>query len=56
MCSFLPLVAGWVCGLGISFSPDFLVLFITGPGHGVPGIIANAYLEGTYSEVYPNIS
>ncbi|MCC6139736.1 MAG: phosphoketolase family protein [Nitrospira sp.] len=29
---------------------------ITGPGHGGPGIVANAYLEGTYSEVYPNIS
>ncbi len=31
-------------------------LFITGPGHGGPGIVANAYLEGTYSEVYPAIS
>ncbi|MEQ1626927.1 MAG: phosphoketolase family protein, partial [Nitrospira sp.] len=29
---------------------------ITGPGHGGPGLVANAYLEGTYSEVYPNIS
>ena len=28
----------------------------TGPGHGGPGLVANAYLEGTYSEVYPNIS
>ena len=27
-----------------------------GPGHGGPGLVANAYLEGTYSEVYPNIS
>ena len=31
-------------------------IFVTGPGHGGPGIVANAYLEGTYSEVYPNIS
>src|SRR5450759_1827208 len=29
---------------------------ITGPGHGAPGIVANTYLEGTYSELYPNIS
>src|SRR5436189_72716 len=32
------------------------VLYVTGPGHGGPGLVANAYLEGTYSEVYPNIS
>src|SRR5262249_17986516 len=32
------------------------VLFITGPGHGAPGIVANTYLEGTYSEVYPLVS
>lgn len=32
------------------------MLYITGPGHGGPGLVANAYLEGTYSEVYPNIS
>jgi xylulose-5-phosphate/fructose-6-phosphate phosphoketolase len=31
-------------------------IYITGPGHGGPGIVANAYLEGTYSEVYPSIS
>jgi len=35
---------------------DLNVLYITGPGHGGPGIVANAYLEGTYSEVYPDIS
>src|SRR5438128_10315809 len=35
---------------------DLNVLYVTGPGHGGPGIVANAYLEGTYSEVYPNIS
>jgi xylulose-5-phosphate/fructose-6-phosphate phosphoketolase len=31
-------------------------LYITGPGHGGPGLVANTYLEGTYSEVYPDIS
>ncbi len=31
------------------------VLYITGPGHGGPALVANTYLEGTYSEVYPNI-
>jgi xylulose-5-phosphate/fructose-6-phosphate phosphoketolase len=32
------------------------VLYVTGPGHGGPGLVANIYLEGTYSEVYPNVS
>jgi xylulose-5-phosphate/fructose-6-phosphate phosphoketolase len=32
------------------------MIYITGPGHGGPGIVANTYLEGTYSEIYPNIS
>src|SRR6186997_3404802 len=31
-------------------------IYIAGPGHGGPGMVANAYLEGTYSEVYPSIS
>ncbi len=31
------------------------VLYVTGPGHGGPGLVANTYLEGTYSELYPNI-
>ena len=35
---------------------DLNVINITGPGHGGPGLVANAYLEGTYSEVYPQIS
>jgi len=35
---------------------DLNVLYIAGPGHGGPGIVANTYLEGTYSEYYPNIS
>jgi xylulose-5-phosphate/fructose-6-phosphate phosphoketolase len=32
------------------------VIYIAGPGHGGPGLVANAYLEGTYSEVYPSVS
>jgi xylulose-5-phosphate/fructose-6-phosphate phosphoketolase len=32
------------------------VIYVTGPGHGGPGLVANAYLEGRYSEVYPDIS
>ncbi|MBI5201764.1 MAG: phosphoketolase family protein, partial [Elusimicrobia bacterium] len=35
---------------------DLNALFITGPGHGGPALVANTYLEGTYSEVYPMIS
>src|SRR6516165_6228857 len=35
---------------------DLDMLYITGPGHGGPALVANAYLEGTYSEVYPSIS
>ena len=34
---------------------DLNVLYVTGPGHGGPGLVANTYLEGTYSEVYPHI-
>ena len=32
------------------------VLFLAGPGHGGPAVVANAYLEGTYSELYPHVS
>jgi len=35
---------------------DLDMMYITGPGHGGPGLVANTYLEGTYSEVYPDIS
>ena len=35
---------------------DLNVIYICGPGHGGPGIVANTYLEGTYTEVYPTIS
>jgi len=34
---------------------DLSVIYIAGPGHGGPGLIANTWLEGTYSEFYPNI-
>jgi len=32
------------------------IIYIAGPGHGGPGVVANAYLEGTYSEIYPGVS
>src|SRR3977135_493081 len=35
---------------------DLDMIFIAGPGHGGPAVVANTYLEGTYSEIYPNIS
>jgi xylulose-5-phosphate/fructose-6-phosphate phosphoketolase len=35
---------------------DLNVVYVTGPGHGGPGLVANTYLEGTYSEIYPHIS
>ncbi len=35
---------------------DLNAIYVTGPGHGGPGIVANTYLEGTYGEVYPSIT
>ncbi|CAN5428494.1 phosphoketolase family protein [soil metagenome] len=35
---------------------DLNMIYVTGPGHGGPGLVANTYLEGTYSEMYPNIT
>ncbi|HTS14618.1 MAG TPA: phosphoketolase family protein, partial [Candidatus Sulfotelmatobacter sp.] len=35
---------------------DLDAIYVTGPGHGGPGLVANTYLEGTYSEVYPAIT
>ncbi len=35
---------------------DLNMIYISGPGHGGPALVANTYLEGTYSEVYPNIT
>ncbi|MCD0166923.1 phosphoketolase family protein, partial [Deinococcus sp. 12RED42] len=34
---------------------DLSVLYVAGPGHGGPGLVANTYLEGSYSELYPDI-
>src|SRR5687767_5309451 len=34
---------------------DLNALYVAGPGHGGPGLVANAYLEGTYSEVYSGV-
>src|SRR5438270_4983885 len=34
---------------------DLDAIYITGPGHGGPGLVANTWLEGTYSEVYPHV-
>ena len=35
---------------------DLSAIYVTGPGHGGPGLVANAYLESTYSELYPHIT
>ena len=35
---------------------DLNAIYVTGPGHGGPAVVANAYLEGTYSELYPDMS
>lgn len=35
---------------------DLDMIYLAGPGHGAPGVLAPVYLEGTYSEIYPNIS
>jgi xylulose-5-phosphate/fructose-6-phosphate phosphoketolase len=35
---------------------DLNVIYVTGPGHGGPGIVANTYLEGTYTELYPAVT
>jgi xylulose-5-phosphate/fructose-6-phosphate phosphoketolase len=37
-------------------SRDLDMIFVCGPGHGGPGLVANTYLEGSYSEIYPNIT
>ena len=58
------LLGHWGASPGLSFTYTHLnrlikkydldAIFLAGPGHGAPGILAPAYLEGTYSEVYPN--
>jgi xylulose-5-phosphate/fructose-6-phosphate phosphoketolase len=35
---------------------DLDMIYISGPGHGGPAVVANVYLEGTYTGVYPNVS
>jgi xylulose-5-phosphate/fructose-6-phosphate phosphoketolase len=60
----LRLLGHWGASPGLSFAYihlnrlinkyDLDVIFLAGPGHGAPGVLAPAYLEGTYSEVYPN--
>ncbi len=35
---------------------DLNIMYVSGPGHGGPAVVANTYLEGTYSEIYPHIS
>jgi xylulose-5-phosphate/fructose-6-phosphate phosphoketolase len=59
------LLGHWGTSPGLSFvyahlnrlirEQDADVIFLAGPGHGGPAILANVYLEGTYSEVYPEV-
>jgi len=58
------LLGHWGASPGLSFAwvhlnrlinkYDLDTIFLAGPGHGAPGVLAPVYLEGTYSEVYPN--
>jgi xylulose-5-phosphate/fructose-6-phosphate phosphoketolase len=60
------LLGHWGSSPGLSFTYihlnrlirkyDLDVIFLAGPGHGAPGVLAPVYLEGTYSEIYPNKS
>src|SRR5690242_6666717 len=60
------LLGHWGTSPGLSFiyahlnrlisATDANVIYLTGPGHGGPAILANVYLEGTYSEVYPEVT
>jgi len=60
------LLGHWGASPGLSFSYihmsrlirqyDLDAIFLAGPGHGAPGVLAPVYLEGTYSEIYPNKS
>src|SRR5258705_11562248 len=62
----LRLLGHWGASPGLSFcyvhlnrlinKYDLDAIFMAGPGHGAPGVLGPAYLEGTYSEVYPNKS
>jgi len=60
------LLGHWGTSPGLSFiyahlnrliqDTDANIIYLTGPGHGGPAIIANVYLEGTYSDIYPHVS
>src|SRR3712207_8167617 len=60
------LLGHWGTSPGLSFiyvhlnrlirEQDANVIYLAGPGHGGPAIVANVYLEGTYTEIYPRIS
>jgi xylulose-5-phosphate/fructose-6-phosphate phosphoketolase len=60
------LLGHWGTSPGLSFiyvhlnrlivERDASVIYLAGPGHGGPAVVANVYLEGTYSEIYPRIS
>jgi xylulose-5-phosphate/fructose-6-phosphate phosphoketolase len=60
------LLGHWGTSPGLSFiyahlnrlirNTDANVIYLAGPGHGGPALVANAYLEGTYSEIYPEVS
>src|SRR6478609_260304 len=60
------LLGHWGTSPGLSFlyahlnrvirRDDLDMIYVAGPGHGGPALLANVYLEGTYSEVYPDVS
>ena len=60
------LLGHWGTSPGLSFiyvhlnrliqEQDVNMIYLTGPGHGGPAIVANVYLEGTYTEIYPEIT
>src|SRR6266508_5874162 len=60
------LLGHWGTSPGLSFiyvhlnrlilEHDANIIFLAGPGHGGPAVLANVYLEGTYSEIYPDIT
>src|SRR5690242_10368875 len=60
------LLGHWGTSPGLSFiyvhlnrlilDNDLDVIYLAGPGHGGPAIVANVYLEGTYSQIYPEIT
>ena len=51
-----PVASSTCTSTGSSRETDADVIYLAGPGHGGPAIVANVYLEGTYSEIYPDVS